>query len=119
MFGFGKSKEKFRGEVDIKLNNEYQIITNNSINDKFCGILQYVEIIDICQKHGFNVDESAMHMAVNYYCGLFKNNYVDEAKKLYETIERVVNFGLSKQMISKDKWEHHQKIIKREQDKCK
>lgn len=118
MFGFGKTIEQFRAEVDVKLNNEYQIITDNSKNKNFPGVFAYVDLIDFCKKKaGWNVDESAMHIAINLYCGLLKMNSFDEASELFTRIERIVQFNLKKNLISQKVWDNHQKIIEREKGK--
>jgi len=43
MFGFGKRK-KYSGAADIKINTEYQIITQD--NPNFPGVIAYLELID-------------------------------------------------------------------------
>ena len=118
MFGFGKSIEQFRAEVDVKLNNEYQIITDNSKNKYFPGIFAYADLIDFCKKKaGWNADETAMHIAINLYCGLLKIGLFEDAEKTFSQIERVVGFGLKKNLISQKVWGNHQKIIERERNK--
>jgi len=117
MFGFGKSIEQFRGQVDIKLNNEYQIVTDSTKNEYFPGIFAYADLIDLCKKGGWNVDESAMHIAVLLYCGFIKKGLLLEGDNLYIQIEKKLQFGLAKGLISKSFWDKNQAIIEREKNK--
>ena len=102
MFGFGNNRKKYNGAVDLKLNNEYQIQTKN--NDKFPGMLAYLELIDNARKAKMNEDEAAMYIATLYYCGIAKNGYLEEAEVLLERIQSIAMFCLPKNMISEDHW---------------
>jgi hypothetical protein len=118
MFGFGQSIEQFRAQVDVKLNNEYQIITDNAKNSHFPGVFAYVDLIDFCKKRGgWNVDETAMHIALLLYCGFLKKELFDEASELFSIIQRVVEFSLKKGLISNKAWADNQKIVERERSK--
>jgi len=44
MFGFGKKRKTYNGDVDLKLNNVYGIDTHD--NPLFPGALKYLEFID-------------------------------------------------------------------------
>jgi len=104
MFGFGKkeNRKQFNGTVDTKMNIEYQIQTKD--NERFPGILAYLEYLDIAWKAKMNDDEAAMYMATLYYCGLIKNGYTDEAEPLGKRVQNIADFCVPKGMISEERW---------------
>ena len=114
MFEFNSGSKKYRACVDVKVNNEYQIVTENDKNPHFPAPLKYIEIIDLVKKSGANEDEAALHIAVIYYCGLLKNGNKEAAEKLYQLISRVANFGIEKGYIKTDWWKKHLALIVRE-----
>ena len=102
MFGFG-GRKKYNGVVDTKLNNEYQIATRN--NPGFPGILAYLQLIDCAWSAKMSEDEGALYIATLYYSGTLKQGLHTEASALLSRIRSVVQFGLSKGMISQTQWD--------------
>jgi hypothetical protein len=112
MFGlFGNGIKKFRADVDLTLNNEYQIITDHDKNNWFPGLLKYIEIIDSAKESGMNEEEVAMHIAVIYYCGLLKHGHKEIAENLYQRIASIVKTRVSNHQISEDCWKKHLRTI--------
>jgi hypothetical protein len=101
MFGFGRRK-KYNGVVDTKLNNEYQIQTRE--NSNFPGILAYLGLIDNAWNWKLSEDEGALYIATLYYCGILKDGQFEEATALLPRIIAIVRLGLSKGMISSERW---------------
>jgi len=66
MFGSGRRK-RYNGAVDVKLNNEYQINTQNSPG--FPGALAYLRL-DNAWNGKMSEDEAALYIATLYCCGL-------------------------------------------------
>jgi hypothetical protein len=110
MFGFGKRK-KYNAAIDIKLNNEYQITTSN--NDQFPGVLKYLEIIDNAWNSKMTEDEGALYIATLYYCGLANHGINAEAAQLYRRISQISEFGLTKGLIGRDRWERFSEAIEK------
>lgn len=104
LFGIGDKRKKYNGTVDTKLNNEYQICTNNSQNQSFPGVIKYFELIDAAWNEKMNVDEAALYIATLYWAALFENGKTKEAKPVRARIESVGKFGLEKGMISQKWW---------------
>lgn len=102
MFGFNKRK-RFNGDVDVKLNNEYQIATRN--NPDFPGMSVYLELLDTAWSSKMNADEAALYIAVLLYSGFVKHGDFYKAQELLANIERVASFGLSKGFIAQARWE--------------
>lgn len=98
MFGFGRKRKLYNGTVDTKLNNEYQIPTRD--NPKFPQVLAYLNLIDNAWGANFSEDEAALYIATLYYCGILKNGDHTEAGGLFSRIQSIVQFGLSRGMIS-------------------
>lgn len=101
MFGFG-NRNKYNGVVDLKLNNEYQIRTRD--NENFPAIGAYLELIDNAWNTKMSEDEGALYVATLYYCGILKIGLREEASALHSHIQSVAGFGLSKGIISQDRW---------------
>lgn len=102
MFGFGKRK-KYNGAADIKINIEYQIITQD--NPNFPGVIAYLELIDNAWNAKMSEDEGALYIAILYYCGLVKHGLHEEAKSRLSRIDAIVNVGLSKGSIAQARWD--------------
>ncbi len=109
MFGFGNRK-KYNGAVDVKLNNEYQILTRG--NPSFPGMLAYLELIDNAWNAKMSEDEGSLYIATLYYCGILKLGHHEEAVALHKRIHSVVSFGLPKGMISQVRWAKFSDAIK-------
>jgi hypothetical protein len=105
MFGLFKSRPKYNGTVDTKLNNEYQIDTRGKA---FPGPASYLKILDLAWQTGMNEDEAAMYVATLYFCGIMKAGLEDEAARILERLNSVGDFGLSKGMID---GQRHAKFI--------
>ena len=105
MFGLFKSRPKYNGSVDTKLNNEYQIDTRGKA---FPGPAAYLKILDLAWQTGMNEDEAAMYVATLYFCGIMKAGLEDEAAHILERLNSVGEFGLSKGMID---GQRHAKFI--------
>ena len=96
MFGFGNRK-KYNAAVDIKVNNEYQIDTQD--NPKFPSILKYLEIIDASWNNDASEDECAMQIATLYLCGLFRYGLWDEGCELASRFDRLGLYGVQRGLI--------------------
>lgn len=110
MFGFGKRK-KYNASVDVKINNEYYIKTKG--NDKFPGVLFYLELIDDAWKAKMTEDEASLYIATIYYCGLLEKGFKDESAHLYKRINEVVGYKLEKGIIRSKIWDEFHDIIKK------
>lgn len=108
MFGIGRLK-KYRGLVDTKLNNEYQIKTKD--NPLFPGVMVYLGLIDNAWKAKMSEDEGALYIATLYYSGIVKKGYNAEASGLLKRILEIVEFGISRGMISNERWRDFSQAI--------
>jgi hypothetical protein len=108
MFGL-ENREKYNGVVDIKLNNEYQIVTRG--NPSFPGVLAYLELIDNAWNARMSEDEGALYIATLYYCGIRQKGHHTEASVLQSRINSIVNFGLPRGMISQARWDKFSEAI--------
>jgi len=102
MFGF-RNRKKYNETVDVKLNNEYQIRTQD--NPKFPGILKYLELIDVSWNNNASEDECAMQIATMYLCGLFRNQYWDDARPLAERLDTIGPYGVRRGLVRQEVWE--------------
>jgi len=102
MFGLFGNRKKYNGTVDTKLNNEYQI---NTQKEPFPGPLAFLKLLDAAWAANMNEDEAAMYVASLYFCGLLKAGHEQSAENLYDRIHHVGEFGLSKGMISRERYE--------------
>ncbi len=102
MFGF-RNRKKYNGAVDTKLNDDYQIATRD--NDKFPGILKYLEMIDASWNNNANEDECAMQIGTLYLCGLFRNSLWDETRIVAANMDRIGLQGVRTGRIRKEIWE--------------
>lgn len=98
MFGLFKSRKRFNGDVDTKVNNEYDIRTRE--NPNFPGIDRYLQILDEAWNNKFTEDEAAMFVATLYYSGLVKAGKHDLAEQLRQRLATVPKFGIEKGTIS-------------------
>lgn len=105
MFGLFRSRPKFNGAVDTKLNNEYQI---NTRREPFPGPAAYLKLLDAAWSAKMTEDEASMYVASLFFCGLLKAGYDDAAKSLFERIMSVGEFGLSHGLISQTT---HQRLV--------
>ena len=117
MFGFG-DRRKFNGTVDTKLNNEYQIDTNQGTNPSFPGPIFYGEMLDIAWFKKLTVDEAALYIATLYFCGVLEKGRIDEAKKVHSRIYSVASFCLPRRMISQQWWDKFSNEIEKVAAKC-
>lgn len=102
MFGLFKNRKKYNGQVDTKLNNEYQISTRD--NPNFPGIMAYLELIDTAWNAKMNEDEAAMFIATLYFSGLCKHGLSIEASVLLPRIIKIAEFCVPKGMIGQERW---------------
>ena len=102
MFGF-RSRKKYNATVDVKLNNEYQIRTQD--NPKFPGVLKYLELIDVSWNNQATEDECAMQIATLYLCGLFRHQFWDEARSVAARFDQIGPFGIERGLIHPEVWE--------------
>jgi hypothetical protein len=114
MFGAGKRK-RYNGVVDVKLNNEYQIDTQNGPG--FPGTLYYLGLIDNAWKSEMSEDEAALYIATLYCCGLVKKGDRKEAVNLIARISSVAPFGVSKGLISQERWDRFAAAIREAEEK--
>jgi hypothetical protein len=105
-----EARATFNGEVDIKLNNEYQIPTRD--NHDFPGLNRYLELVDIAWESEMNADETAMYIAVLLYCGFIKHEDFVKGENLLSRIEQISAFGLSKGLIGDARWDKFSQAIK-------
>lgn len=117
MFGFG-GRRKFNGTVDTKLNNEYQIDTNNLKNPKFPGSLRYLEMIDLAWSQKLSADEAALYIAVLYFSGILRKGHVAEANALRERIQSIGAFCLPRGMISQEWWDKFSSEVEKVSAEC-
>jgi hypothetical protein len=115
MFGLFSGRKKYNGQVDIKLNNEYQIKTQN--NSAFPKGLAYLELIDNAYKSGMNADEGALYIASLYFHGLCSSGATIEAELLFRRLISVVDFGLAKNLISDAWWKKFAVVIAEAREK--
>lgn len=101
MFGLFRNRKKYNGTVDTKLNNEYQIPTRD--NERFPGLMGYLQLIDNAWAASMTEDEAAMYIATLYYCGLVENGHQMEARAVVGRINSVGQFGVSNGSISMDR----------------
>jgi len=116
MFGLFKNMAKYNGNVNLKLNNEYQISTED--NPRFPGVLVYLQLIDNAWAARMSEDEAAMYIATLYFCGLAKAGYEDEAVELQGRIISVANFCVPKGIISQEKFSDFAAAIREAADKA-
>lgn len=102
MFGF-RNRKKYNGSVDVKLNNEYQIPTQD--NPKFPGVLQYLALIDESWNNYASEDECAMQIATLYVCGLFRQHLWEEARLIAERMDHIGPFGIKHGLIRSEVWD--------------
>ena len=102
MFGF-RNRKKYNASVDSKLNNEYQIRTQN--NSKFPGILKYLEIIDVSWNNNASEDECALQIGTLYLCGLFRYTLFEEARVLAPRMDQIGPYGVQRGLIRQEVWE--------------
>lgn len=98
MFGLFKNRKRFNGDVDTKINNEYDIQTRN--NPLFPSMTRYLQVLDEAWASKFTEDETALFVATLYYTGLLKANRSDLAEPLRKRLASVPQFGLEKGTIS-------------------
>lgn len=101
MFGLFKNRKRYNGDVDTKLNNEYQIVTRD--NPLFPGMLAYLELIDQAWNGRMNESEAAMYIAVLYHSGIKKHGDAAEASALAGRIKAVAQFNVQTGQISAEK----------------
>jgi len=109
MFGFGKRKQ-YNGAVDAKINKEYRIDTQNSPG--FPGALAYLGLIDKAWSGKMSEDEAALYIATLYCCGLVRNGSRAEAADLNSRISSIGPFGVSKGLVSQERWERFSAAIR-------
>lgn len=97
MFGLFKNRKKFNGDVDAKLNNEYQIETRD--NELFPGLTAYLKLLDAAWDAQMNEDEAAMYLASLYAAGLKKHGFYDVAWPVVDRLTAVGKFGVSRGLI--------------------
>lgn len=98
MFGLFRNRNKFNGDVDVKLNNEYDIKTRD--NPLFPEEFKYLNILDQAWNEKYTEDESAMFIAALYYSGLIKSGKNEAAAALRKRIASVGQYGVSRGTIS-------------------
>jgi len=99
MFRIGKRK-RFNAVIDTKLNNEYQINTQNNI--AFPQINAYLNLLDMAWNNKMTEDEGALYIATLYCCGIIKKDgYNKESSKIMDRIDSILDFSVPKGLISK------------------
>ena len=91
------SRKQYNGAVDHILRNYFEIETDFAKNQRFCGILHYLRLIDGCWNAKLGVNETAAFIAGDYYEGILSNHaYSDpaEPRRLGERMLIFVKEGL-------------------------
>lgn len=112
MFGF-RNRKKYNGVVDTKLNNEYQIRTND--NPHFPGVLAYLNLIDTFYQGGSTEDECALQIATLYLSGAIKHSLSDEAQSVWARMHQVAPFGVARGLIRQEVWDKCAALVKNAQ----
>lgn len=108
MFGLFRSRPKFNGTVDTKLNNEYQI---NTRREPFPGPMAFLKILDVAWGADMNEDEAAMYVATLFFVGVLRSGDEEGAEALLDRLNQVGDFGVSHGMIAKHKHEKFRAAI--------
>ena len=98
MFGIFRNRKKFNGNVDVKVNTEYDIETRD--NPRFPGIAGYLNILDNAWSQKMTEDEAAMFVATLYLCGLLKHGFIEEAELIERRHSKVTDFGIQRGTIA-------------------
>lgn len=109
MFGFGRSRPKFNGDVDVKLNNEYQLKTRG--NPDFPAVGAYLEVLDIAWQARMNSDEAALYIAILMFSGFAKAGRFQDAWGLLQRIRAVSTFGRENGRIAIKHWQRFERGI--------
>jgi hypothetical protein len=112
MFGF-RNRKKYNAAVDVKLNNEYQIRTQD--NPNFPGILKYLQLIDVSWNDKGSEDECAMQIASLYLCGLFRHSLWDEGRVVSGRFNHVGPYGVERGLIRQEVWKKCVALVERTQ----
>lgn len=88
MFGFG-ARKRYNAKVDTILTNDFQIVTDNSANPRFPGILKYLELIDDIYYAKESAELAASSLATQYYVGLIKNGSDSDRKDAEALLVRI------------------------------
>lgn len=110
MFGM-KKRKRYNAEIDVKLNNEYQIKTRG--NPLFPGVLAYLALIDKAWAAKWSADEGALFIATAYCHGVFTDGNNTEGERLLERIDDVGNYGVENQTISSEIRDQFSQILSR------
>ena len=114
MFGFGK-RRRYNGAVDVKLHNEYQIDTQNAPG--FPAVLGYLSLIDNAWNVKMTEDEVALYIASLHCIDLVEKGHRDEAMNLILRISSIGPFGVSKGLISHERWDRFSQAIREAEEK--
>ncbi len=101
MFGIFRNRKKFNGDVDVKVNTEYDIKTRD--NPNFPAVVGYLNILDHAWSMKMTEDEAAMFVATLYLSGLLKHGLLQEADLLDRRLSKVTQFGFERGTIA----QHH------------
>ncbi len=75
-----RNRKKWNGGVDTIVTRDLGIQTRG--NEKFPGVLAYLELLDTAYSVKMNEREAALYIGVLYFSGLFRNNFWREAEDL-------------------------------------
>lgn len=103
MFGLFKSRPKFNGTVDTKLNNEYSIRTKQ--DNRFPGPAGYIRLLEDMWRLKTTEEEAAMYIAALFYRGILKTGYKEEALLLQKRIAEVGIFGVEHGLITRSRFD--------------
>ena len=113
MFGFG-ARKKYDQEVTARLNNDFKIITDNTVNTSFPAILWYYKFLDEAWAVKGSTEEAAARMAILYCCSLLKDgNDADrlEAKGLLVRIRPLLTEYLGKGAINQEGYDRYTGVL--------
>lgn len=108
MFSFFRSRPKFNGAVDTKLNNEYQI---NTRREPFPGPLAFLKLLDVAWGADMNEDEAAMYVATLFFVGILRSGDEAGAEALLDRLNQVGDFGVAHGMIARFRHEKFRAAI--------
>ena len=109
MFGLFKSRKKYNGVVDVKVNSDYRIQTRD--NPYFPGVLAYLDLLDNAWNTKMSEDEAAVYIATLYFCGLCRENHIEQARLLLSRINEVSAGKRSEGKIKDSRWSKFSKAI--------
>jgi len=101
VFGLFKNRKRYNGDVDTKLNNEYQIATRD--NPMFPEVMAYLGLIDEAWNGKMSEAEAAIFIAVLYHDGIRQAGYHMDAQALGDRIRSIAAFSIQTGQMRADR----------------